>query len=242
MAINAKIDLKKPVLEEISAQVEGAQCVLLVNYSGLTVAQDTQLRKELREAGVHYKVYKNTMMKRAFAGTAFESLTKDLDGTNAIAISKDDATAPARIIAKFAKTAPKLEMVSGVVEGNYYDKAGMEALANVPSREELLGKLLGSIQSPITNFARVLNQIAEANGNTEAAAEEKDEFDVELTEVGPNKVKVIKVVREATGLGLKEAKEVVDGAPKVLKEGASKAEAEELKTKLEAEGAKVTLK
>ena len=75
-----------------------------------------------------------------------------------------------------------------------------------------------------------------------AAAEEKDEFDVELTEVGPNKVKVIKVVREVTGLGLKEAKEVVDGAPKVLKEAASKAEAEEIKTKLEGEGAKVTLK
>ena len=83
--------------------------------------------------------------------------------------------------------------------------------------------------------------VAAATGDA-AAAEEKDEFDVELTEVGPNKVKVIKVVREATGLGLKEAKEVVDGAPKVLKEGASKAEAEELKTKLEAEGAKVTLK
>lgn len=143
--------------------------MLLVNYSGLTVAQDTQLRKELREAGVHYKVYKNTMMKRAFAGTAFESLTKDLDGTNAIAISKDDATAPARIIAKFAKTAPKLEMVSGVVEGNYYDKAGMEALANVPSREELLGKLLGSIQSPIANLARVLNQIAESKGGAAEA-------------------------------------------------------------------------
>ena len=83
--------------------------------------------------------------------------------------------------------------------------------------------------------------VAAAAGDA-AAAEEKDEFDVALTEVGPNKVKVIKVVREATGLGLKEAKEVVDGAPKVLKEGASKAEAEELKTKLEAEGAKVTLK
>ena len=83
--------------------------------------------------------------------------------------------------------------------------------------------------------------VAAAAGDA-AAAEEKDEFDVELTEVGPNKVTVIKVVREATGLGLKEAKEVVDGAPKVLKEGASKAEAEELKTKLEAEGAKVTLK
>ena len=75
-----------------------------------------------------------------------------------------------------------------------------------------------------------------------AAAEEKTEFDVELTEVGPNKVKVIKVVREATGLGLKEAKDVVDGAPKVLKEGASKEEADDIKAKLEAEGAKVTLK
>ena len=83
--------------------------------------------------------------------------------------------------------------------------------------------------------------VAAATGDA-AAAEEKDEFDVELTEVGPNKVKVIKVVREATGLGLKEAKEVVDGAPKVVKEGVSKAEAEEMKTKLEAEGAKVTLK
>ena len=84
--------------------------------------------------------------------------------------------------------------------------------------------------------------VVAAAGGAAEAAEEKDEFDVELTEVGPNKVKVIKVVREATGLGLKEAKEVVDGAPKVLKEGVSKAEAEEMKTKLEAEGAKVTLK
>ena len=84
--------------------------------------------------------------------------------------------------------------------------------------------------------------VVAAAGGAGEAAEEKDEFDVELTEVGPNKVKVIKVVREVTGLGLKEAKEVVDGAPKVLKEGASKAEAEEIKTKLEGEGAKVTLK
>ena len=84
--------------------------------------------------------------------------------------------------------------------------------------------------------------VAAAPGAGAAAAEEKDEFDVELTEVGPNKVKVIKVVREATGLGLKEAKDLVDGAPKVLKEGAAKAEAEDIKAKLEAEGAKVTLK
>ena len=165
----AKVELKQPIVDEIINNVKDAESVVLVNYSGLTVEQDTALRKELREAGVQYKVYKNTMMKRAFAGTAFESLTKDLDGTNAIAISKDDATAPARIIAKFAKTTPKLEMVSGVVEGNYYDKAGMEALANVPSREELLGKLLGSIQSPIANLARVLNQIAESKGGAAEA-------------------------------------------------------------------------
>ena len=165
----AKVELKQPIVEEIINNVKEAESVVLVNYSGLTVEQDTALRKELREAGVHYKVYKNTMMKRAFAGTPCEALVKDLDGTNAIAISKDDATAPARIIAKFAKTAPKLEMVSGVVESNYYDKAGVEALANVPSREELLGKLLGSIQSPIANLARVLNQIAEAKGGDTAA-------------------------------------------------------------------------
>lgn len=174
MAINAKIDLKKPVLEEISAQVEGAQCVLLVNYSGLTVAQDTQLRKELREAGVHYKVYKNTMMKRAFAGTALESLTKDLDGTNAIAISKDDATAPARIICNFAKDAKALELKAGVVEGTLYDVNALNELAKIPSRDVLISKLLGSLQSPITNFARVIKQIAEQGGEA-APAEAAEE-------------------------------------------------------------------
>ena len=154
----AKVELKKPIVEEISANIADAQGVVLVNYSGLTVAQDTQLRKELREAGVVYKVYKNTMMNFAFQGTPCEELCKHLDGTNALAISKEDATAPARILAKFAKTAPQLELV----EGGYYDQAGIKALSEVPSREELLGKLLGSIQSPIANFARVISQIAEA--------------------------------------------------------------------------------
>ena len=166
----AKVELKKPVIEEISNTIADADSVVLVNYSGLTVAQDTELRRTLREAGITYKVYKNTMMNFAFQGTPCEELCKDLEGTNALAISKDDATAPARIIAKFAKTAPKLEMVSGIVEGSYYDKKGVEALAAVPSREELLGKLLGSIQSPIANLARVLNQIAESKGGEAAEA------------------------------------------------------------------------
>ena len=165
----AKVELKQPVVQAIAEDVKDATSVVLVDYRGLTVAEDTEMRKQLREAGVVYKVCKNTMMKRAFEGTDFAALDEHLEGPSAISISKDDATAPARIIAKFAKTAPKLEMVSGVVEGNYYDKAGMEALANVPSREELLGKLLGSIQSPIANLARVLNQIAESKGGAAEA-------------------------------------------------------------------------
>ena len=166
----AKVELKKPIVEEIANSVKDAQSVVLVNYSGLTVEQDTILRRELREAGVQYKVYKNTMMNFAFQGTNCESLCQHLEGTNALAISATDATAPARILAKYAKQYPALELVAGVVEGNYNDKAGIEALASIPSREELLGKLLGSIQSPISNLARVLNQIAEAGGAEAAIA------------------------------------------------------------------------
>ncbi len=165
----AKVELKKPVVEEISNSIKDAAAVVLVNYKGINVEQDTQMRKELREAGVVYKVYKNTMMNFAFKGTACEELCQHLEGTNALAVCAEDATAPARILAKYAKTVPTLELVAGVVEDAYYDKAGIEALSQVPSREELLGKLLGSIQSPITNFARVLNQIAEQQGG--AAAE-----------------------------------------------------------------------
>lgn len=160
----AKVELKKPIVEEIASHIDGAQSVVIVDYCGLTVEQDTRLRKELRENDVVYKVYKNTMMNFAFKGTDCESLSPLLDGPNAVAISKTDATAPARILAKFAKEAKALEIKGGVVEGAFYDAAGMGEIAKVPSREELLGKLLGSIQSPITNLARVLNQIAEAQG------------------------------------------------------------------------------
>ncbi len=165
----AKIEIKKPVVEEISAAIKDAQSVVLVDYRGLTVEQDTKLRKTLREAGVNYKVYKNTMMNFAFKGTDFESLAPYLEGPSAIAISETDATAPARVIAKFAKTAPKLEIKAGVVEGTLYDAAGMQTIADIPSRDELLSRLLGSMQSPIANFARVMNQLAEKGGAGEAA-------------------------------------------------------------------------
>ena len=168
----AKVELKQPIVDEISAQVKDAASVVVVDARGLTVAEDTQLRKQLREAGVTYKVYKNTLMKRAFEGTDFAQLDDVLEGPSAIAVAKEDATAPARILSKFAKTASNLEIKAGVVEGTFYDAKGMAAVASVPGREELLSKLLGSLQSPITNFARVLNHIAEQGGAAEAPAAE----------------------------------------------------------------------
>lgn len=171
----AKVELKQPVVEEISANLKGAQSVVLVDYRGLTVEQDTQLRKQLREAGVTYKVYKNTMMNFAFKGTDYEGLAPYLEGPSAVAISSEDATAPARILSKFAKSANALEIKGGVVEGIVYDAKGITSIASIPSKEELLSKLLGSMQSPITNFARVMNQLAEKGGAGEAQAAEAPE-------------------------------------------------------------------
>ena len=184
----AKVELKQPIIDEISASIKDAQSVVVVDYRGLTVAQDTQLRKELREAGVTYKVYKNTMMNFAFKGTDFESLAPVLEGPSAIAISAEDATAPARVLAKFAKNAPALEIKAGVVEGTFYDANGMKAVAAVPSRDELLSKLLGSLQSPMANFARVISQIAENGGasdTAEAATEEAPAEEAPVAEEAP---------------------------------------------------------
>ena len=115
----------------------------------------------MREAGVHYKVYKNTMIRFAIKGTEFESLGAHLEGPTALATSKTDATAAARILFEFAKKNPALELKAGVVEGTYYDEKGIAVIATIPSREVLLSKFLGSIQSPIANFARVIKQIGE---------------------------------------------------------------------------------
>ena len=165
----AKVELKQPIVAEISEVIKDAQSVVLVDYRGLTVEEDTALRKQLREAGVNYKVYKNTMMNFAFKGTDCEALAPYLNGPSAIAVSTEDATAPARVIAEFAKKAKNLEIKAGVVEGDLYDAKGMQAIAAIPSRDVLISKLLGSLQSPMANFARVINQIAEKNGGAPAA-------------------------------------------------------------------------
>ncbi|MEG2513100.1 MAG: 50S ribosomal protein L10, partial [Acetivibrio sp.] len=124
----AKVELKQPIIDEIKGYVAEAKAAVLVDYRGLTVSQDTALRKELRDAGIVYKVYKNTFMKRAFEGTDFAQLDLHLDGPSAVAFSMDDATAPARILNKATKTMEALEFKGAVVEGTYYDAAGVKVL------------------------------------------------------------------------------------------------------------------
>jgi len=167
----AKIELKQPIVQEIADTVKDAGAVVLVDYRGLTVEQDTALRRELREAGITYKVFKNTMMKRAFEGTPFAEMDSYLEGPSAIAVTGEDIMAPARIFFKTAKTVKALEMKCGVVEGVFYDAAGMTELAQIPARDVLLSRLLGSFQSPMANFARVIKQIAEKNGEAGASEE-----------------------------------------------------------------------
>lgn len=160
----AKVELKAPIIDEIKGYVDKAQSAVLVDYRGLTVAEDTALRKALREAGCVYKVYKNTYLKRAFEGTAFAELDKHLDGPTAVAFGINDACAPARVIAQVIEKAPNLQFKGGVVEGTYYDEKGCALVAKIPSRDVLISKLLGSLKAPISNIARVLKQIAEKNG------------------------------------------------------------------------------
>ena len=180
----AKVELKKPVVDEISEKIKDAQAVVLVDHRGLTVAQDTELRKKLREEGVSYKVYKNTMMNFAFKGTDFEQLGDLLNGPSAMAVSTTDPAAPARVLYDFAKQAKALEIKGGVIEGKFYDASAMTEIATIPSKEVLLGRLLGSMQSPIANFARVINQIAEKGGEA-APAEEAAPAPAEETAEAP---------------------------------------------------------
>ena len=164
---------KQVIIDEIKDKFERAASVVAIDYIGITVAEADNMRKKLREADVDYTVYKNTLVKRAIEGTKFEELGSILEGPSGFAFSYDDATAPARVLNDAIKEYKKMEFKAGVVEGEFYDAEGIKQIAKIPSRDTLIAKFMGSIQSPITNFARVLNQIAEKGGadGAEAAAE-----------------------------------------------------------------------
>ena len=157
----AKIEAKQVVVNEIKDKLSRAASVVVVDARGLTVEQDTALRKSLREAGVDYKVYKNTMVTLAVKDTPFEGIAQYLEGPSAIALSYGEATTAAAILDKAVKNLENLEFKASVIENTVYDAAGTKAIAGIPSREVLLSKLLGSFKSPMSSFARVIKQVAE---------------------------------------------------------------------------------
>ena len=165
----AKIEQKQVVVNEIKEKLEKASSMVLVDARGLNVAQDTEMRKALREAGVDYKVYKNTMINLAVKDTAFEALVPHLEGPTAVVISYDDATAAAREVSTYVDKFEPISFKAGVVDGVYYDENTIQKIAKIPSREVLLSRLLGSWKSPMSSFARVIKEIAKKNG---APAEE----------------------------------------------------------------------
>jgi large subunit ribosomal protein L10 len=163
---------KQAVVEEISAKIASAQTIALAEYRGIQVGQMTQLRSKARDQGVYLRVLKNTLARRAVEGTTFSGLANDMTGPLIYAIS-DDAVAAAKVLSDFAKGNDKLVIRSGNYAGKPLDKAGVAALANIPSREVLLSQLMGIMQAPVSGFARALAALAEKNGGgapAEAAA------------------------------------------------------------------------
>ncbi len=160
------IEKKQAVVNEIKDKLAKACSVVLVDARGLTVEQDTSLRKKLRDAKVDYKVYKNTLVDIAVKGTEFECLSQYLAGPNAFAFAYDETTNVAQIFSKEFKAMPALEFKAGYVEKTLYDAEGIKIIAEIPSRDELLSKLLGSFKSPMASFARCINAIAEKQGET----------------------------------------------------------------------------
>jgi len=159
---------KQIIIDEIKDKFERAESAVVIDYIGITVAEADAMRKKLREANVDYTVYKNTLVKRAIAGTENEALGDVLEGPSGFAFSYDDATAPARVLNEAIKEFKKMEFKGGIVEGEFYDKENIKAIAAIPSRDTLISKFMGSIQSPIANFARVVKQIAEKGEGAEA--------------------------------------------------------------------------
>lgn len=156
MALNRQE--KAAVIEEITSQLAGAQAVVVAEYRGLSVESVTQLRKDARAAGVYLRVLKNTLAKRAIAGTAFEGLSSKMVGPLIYGISSDPVSA-AKVLVNFAKTNDKLILTGGALPGQLMGVDGVKALATMPSRDELLSKLLGTMQAPIATFVRTLNEV-----------------------------------------------------------------------------------
>ncbi len=174
---------KEAATKELTEKIQGAVAGVLVNYTGITVDQDTALRTELRKAGVDYHVYKNTMTARACAAAGYADMEQYLTGMNALAVSSTDPVAAAKILKEYADKIETFSLVAGFIDGGVINAAQVEDLASTPSKEVLLGRLLGSIQAPLYSLARVLTAVTEKDGEVAAEpAAEAAEAPAETTE------------------------------------------------------------
>ena len=169
MPSNKVLEAKRQVVEELAGKMQTAVSGVLVKYEGITVADDTALRAALRKAGIEYSVMKNTLTGRACEMVGYGDMKQYLSGMTAIAISQDDPIAPAKIMKEYADKIPSFEIKAGFVDGGVIDQAGVEALAATPSKEVLIGKMMGSLMSSLYGLAYVLQaKIDKENGGEEA--------------------------------------------------------------------------
>jgi large subunit ribosomal protein L10 len=152
---------KVALVNEIAEKLQNSKSTIVTDYRGLTVAEVTELRKNLRDAGIEFKVLKNTMTRRAADQVNLSGINEHLTGPSAIAFSYDDVVAPAKILNDFAKKHQALELKAGIVEGRVIGTEEVKALAELPSREGLLSMLLSVLQAPMRNLAYAVSQIAE---------------------------------------------------------------------------------
>lgn len=168
--MSAIIEAKKQQVDVIAESLKNSVSTVIVDYRGLTVSEVTELRSQLREAGVEFKVYKNTMTRRAADALELSELNEFLVGPSALAFSNEDVIAPAKIINNFAKEHEALEIKAGVIEGSYVPVEDVKAIASLPSRDGLLSMLLSVLQAPVRNFAYAVKAVGEdkENENNEA--------------------------------------------------------------------------
>lgn len=160
--ISKNREVKQAKVLEIKGKLEKAQGIIFAKYQGLTVEEDTELRKKLREAGIEYKVYKNSLTVIAAKELGLDGIESHLVGPLSIALGYEDPTAPARILNEFAKTHKKLELKAGIVQGEIFDAAKVTKLASIPPKDVLIAKLLGSFKAPLSNFVYLLSSIKES--------------------------------------------------------------------------------
>ena len=165
--MSKNLEIKKGVVADIKQKFEKAQSAVLVDYRGLNVAEDTELRNQLRKAGVEYAVLKNTMINLAIQDMGLDDMKAHLEGPTAVAFGYEDAIAPAKVLSEFVKKSKKMTIKCGVCDGAYLDEAGVQALANTPSREVLIAKIMGSMMSSVSKFVYALEAIRKKQAGEE---------------------------------------------------------------------------